>query len=71
MRDYAFGNYLYELRRKTGLSQTELARQLGVTNKAVSKGEIGSAKPGTDTLRKLAGLFGVTVDALSNEQKGR
>ncbi len=70
MNDYEFGNYLYELRKKAGLSQTELAWQLGVTNKAVSKWENGKAKPSTETIRKLASLFGVSVDTLLEKKKG-
>ena len=64
MNDYEFGNYLYALRKKAGISQTELARQLGVTNKAVSKWENGNSKPGTGTLRRLAAVYGVSVDDL-------
>jgi len=70
MNDYEFGNYLYELRKKAGLSQTELAWQLGVTNKAVSKWENGKAKPSTETIRKLSSLFGVSVDSLLEKKKG-
>lgn len=70
MNDYEFGNYLYELRKNAGLSQMELALQLDVTNKAVSKWENGKAKPSTETLRKLADLFGVTVDGLLEKKKG-
>ncbi len=64
MNDYRFGNHIYELRKKAGLSQSELAAKLGVTNKAVSKWEVGKAKPGTETIRKLAWLFQVSVDDL-------
>ena len=71
MNDYEFGNYLYSLRKKAGFSQTELALHLDVTNKAVSKWENGKAKPGTDTLRKLANLFGISVDTLLEKKKGR
>ena len=70
MNDYAFGNFLYALRKKAGLSQWELANQLGVTNKAVSKWENGKAKPGTETLRKLAELFAVSLDVLLEKKKG-
>ena len=71
MNDYAFGNYLYELRKKAGLSQWDLAQQLGVTNKAVSKWENGKAKPATETLRKLAALYEISVDILLEKKKGR
>ena len=69
LNDYEFGNYLYGLRRKAGLSQTELAQHLGITNKAVSKWENGKAKPGTNTLRKFADIFGITVDALLDKKE--
>lgn len=70
MNDYEFGNYLYELRSKSGFTQTELANQLGVTNKAVSKWENGKAKPSTETLRKLASLFKLSVDTLLDKKRG-
>ncbi len=64
MNDYRFGNYIYEKRRLAGLSQRQVAMLLGVTDKAVSKWENGRAKPNTDTLRKLAQLFGVPIEVL-------
>lgn len=64
MNDYTFGNYIFDQRQKLGLSQTELAELLGVTNKAVSKWENGRAKPTTNTMRKLAMVFGLDVDEL-------
>ena len=64
MNDYKFGEYLYERRCKTGLTQAELARELGVTNKAVSKWETGKSKPTTNILRKMAALFGISVEEL-------
>ena len=70
MNDYTFGNYLYELRRKAGLTQTELAAKLGVSNKAVSKWENGRAKPTTNVIRKLAGLYGLSVDTLLQQKGG-
>ena len=70
MNDYEFGNYLYQLRTNAGLSQSQLAQQLGVTNKAVSKWENGNAKPSTEKLRKLSALFGISVDTLLEKKKG-
>ena len=64
MNDYRFANYLYEKRKLAGLSQSQLARLIGVSDKAVSKWENGKAKPTTDTLRKLAVLFQISVDEL-------
>ena len=64
MQDFSFGNRLYEMRKKSGMSQTELGKILGVTNKAVSKWENGKAKPTLDTIRKLADAFNVTMSDL-------
>ena len=61
MNDYTFGNFLYTLRTEKDLSQSRLGQLLGVTNKAVSKGENGSAKPNTVLIPKLAEKLGVTV----------
>ena len=62
--DYAFGNTLTRLRTARGLTQAELAAKLGVTDKAVSKWENGRAKPGLDTLRRLAALYDLPVGEL-------
>lgn len=62
MNDYEFGNYLTELRRKAGLSQFQLGKLMGVSDKAVSKWENGSARPRMQTCRKLAEYYRITMD---------
>lgn len=64
MNDYVFGNFIFELRTEKGLSQSELGKILGVSNKAVSKWETGEAKPRADKLTLLAKTLGVTVEEL-------
>ncbi len=71
MNDYKFGNYIYELRSRAGLSQSELAAKVGVTNKAVSKWEVGKAKPSVETIRKLAALFHLSVDDLLRRKEDK
>ena len=57
-------NNLYELRRKNGLSQEELAEKLCVSRQAVSKWERGEAYPDTDNLISISEMFGITIDEL-------
>ncbi|MBO5212184.1 MAG: helix-turn-helix transcriptional regulator [Clostridia bacterium] len=64
MNDYSFGNFLYTLRKEKQLSQSQLGEMLGVTNKAVSKWENGSAKPNTILIPKIAEILGVSVEEL-------
>ena len=64
MNDYKFGNFIFELRKRNGISQTELAELLGVTNKAVSKWENGRAKPKTEILQKMAAYFKLPIEEL-------
>lgn len=70
INDFEFGNYLYALRCRAWLTQKELSRHLDVTDKAVSKWETGKAKPTTDTLRKMAVLYGLSVDKLLEIREG-
>ena len=71
MNDYKFGNYIYDLRRRNGISQAELAEVLGVTNKAVSKWENGKAKPKTDVLVKMSSYFGVQIEEILTMKEER
>ena len=60
-----------EAREKRSLTQTDIAKQLGVTQGAVSQWENGTVKPRADLLPKLADVLGCTVDELlrTSEQK--
>ncbi len=55
---------IYELRKKSGLSQEELAGKVFVTRQAVSRWENGETVPGTETLKLLSNLFKVSINTL-------
>lgn len=55
---------LYALRKKSGLSQEQLAEALNVSRHAISKWEGGSAMPESDKLLALSNYFGVSLDYL-------
>lgn len=59
-----FETRLYELRKKAGLSQEELANLVGVSRQAVQKWEAGTSRPDLDNLSALARYFNVTLDWL-------
>lgn len=64
LNDYSFGNFVCSLREKQGLTQADVARQLGVTPAAVSKWENGSSKPRVEVLFELAEILGVRPEEL-------
>lgn len=57
-------NRLAELRKRHGLSQEQLAEQLGISRQAVSKWERAESSPDTDNLIALAKLYQVSLDEL-------
>lgn len=60
---------LANLRRKAGLTQIDLARQLGYrTQSVVSAWESGERTPPTRILPKLAEVLGCTIDDLFREE---
>lgn len=52
------------LRKEKGWTQLQLAEKLNVTDKAVSKWEVGEANPDLSSIVNIASLFGVTIDFL-------
>ena len=59
-----FGRFIQERRKEKGYTQKELARQLFLSDKAVSKWERGISLPDIQVLIPLADLLGVTVTEL-------
>lgn len=55
-------NRIHELRKAQKISQAKLAHILNVHQTTVSSWEIGTKSPDNDMLKKLADLFGVTME---------
>ena len=63
------GEKIQYYRKKSKLSQEELAARVGVSRQAVSKWELGDATPEVDKLVALAKAFGVTTDELLSQSE--
>lgn len=59
-----FGAFVAQLRKENGYTQKELAKQLFISDKAVSKWETGVSIPDVALLIPLAELLGVSVTEL-------
>ena len=62
---------IHRLRTEKGLSQDELAEKVFVTRQAVSRWETGETVPGTETLKLLSNLFGVSINTLLGSPQQR
>lgn len=58
---------IYALRRRSGLSQEQLAQRIGVSRQAISKWEGGQSTPELDKLKALSECFQVTMDELTGD----
>ncbi len=65
--DMKLSEKIFDLRKKMGLSQDELAEKLNVSRQSVSRWEVGSASPDAENLKQLSSIFGVSVDYLLND----
>lgn len=66
----SFGKKIRALREERGLTQTELAKELGTTLKTISNYETKSMRPRKmEMYQKLADFFGVNINFLLTEEE--
>lgn len=61
---------IYKFRRKSGLSQEQLAEKVGVSRQAISKWESGASTPELEKLLALSACFNITLDELVKDEAG-
>ena len=61
------GNRIKELRKEQGLDAKELAQKIGIDAGNLSRIEQGRFSVGFDILNKIASIFNMRVDFISNE----
>jgi len=61
----SIGNKIAAARKKTNLSQAELAQQVSISSQAVGKWERGESMPDITTLNRLAEILGVDLNYFS------
>ncbi len=64
-----FQEKLIKLRKEKGMTQEDVAFEVGVSRQSVSKWETGDAEPNVSTLKALSKVLGVTVDYLLDEDE--
>lgn len=58
------GNNLFGARKKSGLSQEEVAEKLGVSRQTISKWELGETLPDIQQSKRLSLLYHLSLDEL-------
>ena len=71
MKEPTLGSRIAALRREKGMTQAELAAQMGVTDKAVSTWERDLSIPDAASLPRLAALFEISLDRLMQGESGQ
>lgn len=69
MTNKSMGELICGLRKEKGMTQRELAEQMNVTDKAVSKWERDLSCPDINSLPRLAEVLGISVEELLNTPK--
>ena len=64
MNQTAIGSYIARKRREQNLTQEQLAQQLGVSNKTISKWENGKCMPDYSIIQRLCEALHVTLPEL-------
>jgi len=68
------GKRIIQLRKQKNMSQTDLAKMVGVSYAQIGRYEIKGAQPPAEVLKKIAGVLDTTVDYLvsgDSDEKAR
>ncbi len=63
------GEFIAELRKEKNLTQKDLANELNVSDKAISRWETGKGFPDVDSLQSLSEFFSVSINELLAGEK--
>ncbi len=63
------GEKLRELRKKSHLTQIQIAKKLKVTQPLIQRWESGNKIPNLETLKKFSNIFNVSLDALAFDER--
>ena len=69
MDQIKIGTFLKTLRKEKNLTQDQLAEQLGVSSRTVSRWETGMNMPDISLLLEIAELYGVTIPELIDGER--
>ena len=69
MDQWKTGRFIAECRKEKNLTQMQLAEQLGITDKAISKWERGISMPDTSIMLELCDILGISVNELLSGEK--
>lgn len=64
---FDFGNHLKGLRLKNNITQKDLAKAIGISERGIQNYELNARKPTFDILIALARFFDVSIDYLVGE----
>ncbi|MBQ8558927.1 MAG: helix-turn-helix transcriptional regulator [Tyzzerella sp.] len=69
MNQEKIGKFISECRKEKQLTQEQLAVQLGVTSKSISKWENGNCLPDASKYKPLCEILGITVNELFSGER--
>lgn len=69
MDQIKIGKFIVKCRTEKKLTQEDLARKLGITDKAISKWENGRCMPDISLLKELSEILGITTNELLSGER--
>lgn len=69
MEQQKIGKFIHDLRKEKDLTQKQLADQVGVSDKTISKWETGRGIPDTAIMSELCQVLGISINELLSGEK--